>query len=110
MTDAIGGKMRFGLTEGEAIERARQGDATAFEYLYNAHSRRVYNLCLRISKNPVEAEDLAQQAFLQVFRKIRTFRGDACFSFLLAAAIYWQQPELKRRNELEYRRGCAPVR
>jgi RNA polymerase sigma-70 factor (ECF subfamily) len=102
MTDAIGGKMRFGLTEGEAIERARQGDATAFEYLYNAHSRRVYNLCLRISKNPAEAEDLTQQAFLQVFRKIGTFRGEACFStWLHRVVVNVVLMRLRRRKPTE---------
>ena len=68
------------LTEPEAIRRAQDGDATAFEYLYNSHSRRVYGLCLRMIRNTAEAEDLTQQAFLKVFRKIGTFRGDAVFS------------------------------
>jgi len=68
------------LTEAEAIRRAKDGDATAFECLYKAHCRRVYNLCLRMIKNPAEAEDLTQQAFLQLFRKIGTFRGESGFS------------------------------
>ena len=68
------------LTEPEAIRRAQHGDATAFEYLYNAHSKRVFNLCLRMLKNRTDAEDLTQQAFLQLFRKIATFRGESCFS------------------------------
>lgn len=66
--------------EGEAIVRAGQGDATAFERLYNAHCKRVYALCLRMLKNAADAEDLTQQVFLQVFRKIATFRGDSSFS------------------------------
>ncbi len=68
------------LTEAEAIRLAKDGDAIAFEYLYRAHCRRVYGLCLRMIKNPAEAEDLTQLAFLQVFRKIGTFRGDSGFS------------------------------
>lgn len=68
------------LTEAEAIERAKQGDAEAFEVLYNLHKRRVYSLCLRMTANTAEAEDLAQEAFLQLFRKIGTFRGEAAFS------------------------------
>ncbi len=68
------------LTEAEAIRKAKDGDAAAFEYLYNLHCRRVYGVCLRMIKNPAEAEDLTQQAFLQLFRKIGTFRGESSFS------------------------------
>lgn len=69
-----------GLSEAEAIEKAKQGDAEAFEALYNLHKRRVYSLCLRMTANTAEAEDLAQEAFLQLFRKIATFRGESAFS------------------------------
>jgi RNA polymerase sigma-70 factor (ECF subfamily) len=71
---------RAGLSEAEAIERAKQGDAEAFEVLYSLHKRRVYSLCLRMVANTAEAEDLAQEAFLQLFRKIGTFRGESAFS------------------------------
>ena len=69
-----------GLSEAEAIERAKQGDAEAFQALYDRHKRRVYSLCLRMTANTAEAEDLAQEAFLQLFRKIGTFRGESAFS------------------------------
>lgn len=68
------------LSEAEAIRRAQRGDAASFEVLYRLHSRRVYSLCLRMVSNPAEAEDLAQEAFLQLFRKIHTFRGESAFS------------------------------
>lgn len=68
------------LAEGEAIRRAQRGDSAAFERIYRLHSRRVYSLCLRMVGNPAEAEDLAQEAFLQLFRKIHTFRGESAFS------------------------------
>ena len=68
------------ITEAEAIERAKQGDEAAFEILYNLHKRRVYSLCLRMVSNPAQAEDLAQEAFLQLFRKVGTFRGESAFS------------------------------
>ena len=64
----------------EAIRLAQQGDAAAFETIYQLHCRRVYALCLRMSGDPVEAEDLTQEAFLQLFRKIHTFRGESAFS------------------------------
>jgi RNA polymerase sigma-70 factor, ECF subfamily len=69
-----------GFSEAEAIERAKQGDADAFEALYNLHKRRVYSLCLRMTANTAAAEDLTQEAFLQLFRKIGTFRGESAFS------------------------------
>jgi RNA polymerase sigma-70 factor (ECF subfamily) len=68
------------LTEAEAIRLAQAGDAAAFEFLYQLHGRRVYALCLRMVNNPADAEDLMQEAFLQLFRKIGTFRGESAFS------------------------------
>lgn len=68
------------LSEAEAIERAKQGNAEAFETLYHLHKRRVYSLCLRMTANTAAAEDLTQEAFLQLFRKIGTFRGESAFS------------------------------
>jgi RNA polymerase sigma-70 factor, ECF subfamily len=64
----------------QAIRLAQSGDAAAFETIYQLHSHRVYALCLRMLGDPVEAEDLAQEAFLQLFRKIQTFRGESAFS------------------------------
>ncbi|MGA9545705.1 MAG: sigma-70 family RNA polymerase sigma factor [Candidatus Sulfotelmatobacter sp.] len=67
-------------SEAQLIERAKRGDAEAFQSLYDKHKRRVYSLCLRMTANTAEAEDLAQEAFLQLFRKIATFRGESAFS------------------------------
>ena len=69
-----------GLTEAEAIERAKSGDAEAFEALYGFHKRRVYSLCLRMTGNTAQAEDFTQDAFMQLYRKIGTFRGESAFS------------------------------
>jgi RNA polymerase sigma-70 factor, ECF subfamily len=68
------------MSETEAIRLAAEGDSNAFERLYELHSRRVYLLCLRFAGNPTDAEDLTQEAFLQLFRKIQTFRGESRFS------------------------------
>jgi RNA polymerase sigma-70 factor (ECF subfamily) len=68
------------FNEAQAIERAKQGDAEAFQALYERHKRRVYSLCLRMTANTAEAEDLTQEAFLQLYRKIATFRGESAFS------------------------------
>ncbi len=67
-------------SEAEYIEQAKQGNPEAFEALYHLHKRRVYSLCLRMTANTAVAEDLTQEAFLQLFRKIGTFRGESAFS------------------------------
>jgi RNA polymerase sigma-70 factor (ECF subfamily) len=68
------------VPDAEIIRRAQRGDAAAFEQLFQKYKGRVYSLCLRMLGNPAEAEDMAQEAFLQLFRKIHTFRGESQFS------------------------------
>lgn len=65
---------------GETIRLAQLGDASAFEIIYQKYASRVYALCLRMVRETREAEDLTQEAFLQLFRKIHTFRGESAFS------------------------------
>ena len=67
-------------TDFELAQRSAAGDMAAFEELYERHSRRVYSLCLRMTANTAEAEDLAQEAFIQLFRKIGSFRGESAFT------------------------------
>ena len=64
----------------DLVRKAQGGDADAFAALFYAHRPRVYSLCLRMTNNTAEAEDLTQDAFLQVFRKLSTFRGDSALS------------------------------
>jgi len=64
----------------DALSRAQGGDHQAFAEIYSQHKRRIYSLCLRMVGNIAEAEDLTQEAFLQLHRKIGTFRGDSAFS------------------------------
>jgi RNA polymerase sigma-70 factor (ECF subfamily) len=86
--------------EAETIRRAQQGDVTAFERIYHLHSRRIYALCLHIVRNPTKAEDLTQEAFLRVFRKIQMFRGESAFStWLYRLALNVVLMKL-RRNDL----------
>jgi len=66
--------------DSDIVKRAQQGDSDAFAALFHAHKARIYSVCLRMTNNAAEAEDLTQDAFLQVFRKIATFRGDSAFS------------------------------
>jgi len=66
--------------ESDAIRAAQEGDRSAFEFLYELHSRRVYRVILRILKNVSDTEDLTQQVFLGLFRKIGSFRGESSLS------------------------------
>ncbi|MGD0789272.1 MAG: sigma-70 family RNA polymerase sigma factor [Terracidiphilus sp.] len=66
--------------EDDALARAQSGDHQAFAQLYSLHKRRIYSLCMRMVGNVAEAEDLTQETFLQLHRKIGSFRGDAAFS------------------------------
>ena len=71
---------RAEATDYALAQRASSGDMAAFEELYARHSRRVYSLCLRMTANTAEAEDLAQEVFIQLFRKIGSFRGESQFT------------------------------
>jgi len=66
--------------DSDVVTRAQQGDSDAFAALFHAHKARIYSVCMRMTSNVAEAEDLTQDAFLQVFRKIASFRGDSAFS------------------------------
>src|SRR5258708_30362466 len=58
----------------------REQNFVSFESLYQSHRNNVYKICLRMLKDPVQAEDLAQESFVQAFCKIHTFRGEAALS------------------------------
>jgi len=64
----------------EIIQRAQAGDSEAFSSLYETHRSKVYAICLRITREPAEAEDCTQEAFLQCFLQLSTFRGKSALS------------------------------
>lgn len=64
---------------GAAVERARDGDADAFEAVYRAHAGRVYALCLRMSGDAVHARELLQDVFVRAWERLATFRGESAF-------------------------------
>jgi RNA polymerase sigma-70 factor (ECF subfamily) len=74
-------------SEATLVARAREGDELAFATLFHRHKKRAYSLCLRMTGNVAEAEDLTQDAFIQVFRKLATFRGDSAFSTWLYRVV-----------------------
>jgi RNA polymerase sigma-70 factor, ECF subfamily len=67
-------------TDLELCRMAAEGDIAAFELIYERYHRRTYSLTLRMTASPTEAEDLTQEVFIQLFRKIGSFRGDSAFS------------------------------
>ena len=60
--------------------KAAVGSVAAFEMLYSRYHRRTYSLCLRMTGSATEAEDLTQEVFIQLYRKIGSFRGDSAFT------------------------------
>lgn len=62
------------------VQRALDGDADAFATLFQLHKGRVYAVCLRMTNNTADADDLTQEAFIQAFRKLATFRGESALS------------------------------
>jgi RNA polymerase sigma-70 factor (ECF subfamily) len=66
--------------EADLLAQAQAGDHRAFAQLYSLHKKRIYSLCMRMVGNTAEAEDMTQETFLQLHRKIATFRGDSAFS------------------------------
>jgi RNA polymerase sigma-70 factor (ECF subfamily) len=68
------------VDERALVRQAQRSDARAFEALYRMHVDRVYGICLRMTGNVSEAEDCAQEAFIQAWNKMEKFRGDSAFS------------------------------
>jgi RNA polymerase sigma-70 factor, ECF subfamily len=64
----------------DLTQAAAKGDMAAFEEIYTRHHRRVYSICLRMLQNTSEAEDLTQDVFIQLYRKVGSFRGDSAFT------------------------------
>jgi RNA polymerase sigma-70 factor, ECF subfamily len=93
--------------DGETVRLAQGGDAAAFEQIYRTHCRRVYGLCFRMTGNPTLAEDLTQDIFLQVFRKIQTFRAESAFStwlYRLAVNVVLMRRRVKGLKEMSLER------
>jgi RNA polymerase sigma-70 factor (ECF subfamily) len=86
-------------SERSLVQRARSGDEAAFAALFQTHKKRVYSVCLLMTKDIAEAEDLTQEAFLQVFRTVGSFRGESAFStWLYRVAVNTVLMKLRRRK------------
>lgn len=86
-------------SEKNLIQRAQLGDEHAFAALFTMHKKRVYSVCLQMTKDVADAEDLTQEAFLQVFRSVNSFRGDSAFStWLYRIAVNTVLMKMRRRK------------
>ncbi len=81
------------------VRRAQGGDQEAFATLFHLHKRWVYSVCLSMTRDAPDAEDLTQEAFLQVFHKVRSFRGDSAFSTWLYRLVVNTVLMKRRRNK-----------
>ena len=97
----------------ELAQKAGAGELAAFEELYRRHYRRVYSLCLRMTANPEEAEDLTQETFIQLYNKIGSFRGDSAFTTWLhrmtVNQVLMHFRRRKSRPEFTTTEGETPV-
>jgi RNA polymerase sigma-70 factor (ECF subfamily) len=86
-------------SEGTLLDRAQRGDEQAFAALYQLHNKRVYSVCLRMTKDVAEAEDLTQEAFIQVFRNLNSFQGNSAFAtWVYRIAVNTVLMKLRRRK------------
>ena len=76
----MGVSMSDTTMERQLIQRAQGGDKDAFASLYDTHKQKVFSICLRITRERAEAEDCAQEAFLQSYLRLSTFRGESALS------------------------------
>jgi RNA polymerase sigma-70 factor (ECF subfamily) len=100
--------------ERQLIARAQKGDTAAFEVLVNTHAHYVYNLALRVVRNPAEAEDLSQEAFLRAWKSLPSFRREARFSTWLYRIVtnlcYNRLSRLKKElSELTLEEGALDL-
>ena len=86
------------------VKRVQAGDVAAFEPLYRSHVDRVYALCLRMSSDPAEAQELTQDAFVRCWERIGSFRGDSRFgTWLHRVAVNVVLEHRRTRNRREAR-------
>src|SRR5438046_9237770 len=87
----------------ETIRLAHRGDREAFSLIYRSYSELVHRICLRMLRDPAEAEDAAQDVFIRVFLKINTFRGESAFSswlYRLATNVEIGRASCRERVEI----------
>jgi RNA polymerase sigma-70 factor (ECF subfamily) len=95
------------LDESALIAAARGGDLRAFESLYRALSPGVYGLCLRLVREPAEAQDCLQETFVRAWRRLGEFRGDSRLATWLHRIAVNEALTRKRKASTEQRHLSA---
>jgi RNA polymerase sigma factor (sigma-70 family) len=93
------------LQEQELIQGLKAGDESAFKYLVETHQDKVYNTILGIVQNPGDAEDVAQEVFIQVFRSIQQFKGESKLSTWIYRIATTRSLDLLRSRKSKKRFG-----
>lgn len=95
---------------GLLIQRCREGSLEAFEQLIALYENKIYGLCLHLTGNPADAQDLAQEAFIRLYRSLPGFKGRSSFStwFYRIVVNLWNN-ELRRRSRRNTVSLDAPV-
>jgi RNA polymerase sigma factor (sigma-70 family) len=93
------------VNEIELIQGLRNGDETAFKYLVDTYQDRIFNTAIGIVQNAGDAEDVAQEVFIQVFRSIHQFKGDSKLSTWLYRITTTRALDLLRSRKSKKRFG-----
>ena len=95
---AVNASASLRTREASLLERHRQGDALAFGELYQEFEAMVYNLALRMSGNPADAEDIAQETFIRAYRHLKKFKGKSSLkTWVFRIALNCSNTRLRRR-------------
>jgi RNA polymerase sigma-70 factor (ECF subfamily) len=89
--------------ECSAIDRVLEGDASAFEPLVLDNQKSVYHLALRMTRDPDDALDVSQEAFLRAYSHLSTFKRESRFSVWLYRITYNICTDLLRKKSRENR-------
>jgi RNA polymerase sigma-70 factor (ECF subfamily) len=103
------GKCRLSLSENQLVRSAQAGDRDAFSSLAQRFERRVYTLALYYTRDPSDAEDLAQEVWLKAYKALPSFRGEASFYTWLRHIMANTFLNHRREETLRLRDHATPL-
>jgi len=87
------------LNDAKFLSKLKEGDKSAFSELVSLHQKKVINTCYKFLLNKQDAEDIAQEVFIEVFQSIKSFRGKSKLStWIYRIAVTKSLDEIKKRN------------